>query len=90
MNTIPTAEKYMRSKGFLMSAVHSGKSGTILITDVMIEFAKLHTEEQKEIIKQNLEQNLMDTFGISLTDDFALEKTGNSIIDDAYPTTNIK
>jgi hypothetical protein len=55
----------------------------------MIEFTKLHVEAQKEAIKKDLETGL-ETFGISLVDDFKLEETGNCLIENAYPLENIK
>ena len=55
----------------------------------MIAFAKLHLEAQKAAIKKELEEGLA-TFGISLTDDFKLEQTGNNLIDEAYSLDNVK
>ena len=49
----------------------------------LILFAEHHLNKQKEEIKLALEKGL-ETFGISLTDDFLLEQTGNDIIDNAY------
>jgi hypothetical protein len=57
---------------------------------LMIEFAKLHVEAQKQAVKKDLEEGLNETYGIYLTDDFKLEQTGNDLIDSAYPLTNIK
>lgn len=54
----------------------------------MIEFAKLHVQAQREAIKEELSRGL-ETFDLSLTEDFLLETTGNSLIDDAYPVINI-
>ena len=56
---------------------------------IMIAFAKLHLEAQKAAIKKELEEGLA-TFGISLTDDFKLEQTGNNLIDEAYSLDNVK
>ena len=60
------------------------------VTSIMIEFAKLHVEAQKQAVKKDLEEGLNEAYGIYLTDDFKLEQTGNDLIDSAYPLTNIK
>jgi hypothetical protein len=82
MNKIPTAEE------FLVSKTGVGIKGWV--TEVMIEFAKLHLEAQKTAIKTAIEKPLEDNFDIYLTDDWAEEITGNSLIDDAYSPENIK
>jgi hypothetical protein len=74
MNKIPTAR-----------TLASGQAEA----ERMIEFAKLHCKAQQEAIKKELEEGL-ETFGISLTDDFKLEQTGNCLVENAYPLTNIK
>lgn len=57
--------------------------------DMLIEFTKLHVEAQKQAIKKELQEGL-ETFGISLTDDFKLETTGNNLIEISYSLENIK
>ena len=56
---------------------------------MMQTFTTLHCKAQKEAIRKELEEGL-ETFGISLTDDFKLEQTGNNLIDNAYPLDQIK
>jgi hypothetical protein len=93
MNKIPTAEDliFKMDKIFFMDSPDT--QGTAIdidsVKELMIEFAKLHVEQCKVIIKKELEEGL-DTFGISLTDDFKLEETGNSLINNSYPLENIK
>jgi len=78
---IPTAEELYFNQ--------FGRTPTWDETFVIKEFTKLHVEAQRKAIKKELEEGL-ETFGISLTDDFKLEQTGNSLIDDAYPLKNIR
>jgi C4-dicarboxylate-specific signal transduction histidine kinase len=84
MSKTPTAEELFEEyHGF--KADHSSND----ILQLMIEFAKLHLQAQKEAIRKELEEGL-ETFGVSLTDDFKLEQTGNNLLDNAYPLNNIK
>ena len=56
---------------------------------LMIEFARLHVEAQKKAIKLKI-QIFLEQQGMSLTDDWEFESTGNTVINEAYPLTNIK
>jgi hypothetical protein len=77
MEKLPTAEE------FLYSFDHNR------LPLIMIEFTKLHCEAQKEAIRKELEEGL-ETFGLSLTDDFKFEQTGNCLIDNSYSLDKIK
>ena len=81
-NKIPTAEEfYKQTTGCVMN--HKD------IKIAMIEFTKLHVEAQKEAIKLNI-KDFLETNGLYLSDDWELETTGNSVIDQAYSLENIK
>lgn len=87
-------EKMLTAKEFLEECswedeMHNGAYSGVT-PEHIIEFAKLHVKAAKEEIKKELEKALYDTFNISLTDDFKLESTGRSVIDNAYPEENIK
>lgn len=77
---LPTAEEFY-------TQMTTGK--IVSEETIMIEFTKLHLEAQREAIRKEIEEGL-ETFGYSLTDDFKLEQTGNELINNAYPLTNIK
>lgn len=79
---LPTAEEFLKDN---LSNPKKGWGEK----ERLIEFTKLHLEAQREAIKKELEEGL-ETFGVSLVDDFKLEQTGNSLIDDAYPLDLIK
>ncbi len=88
-SNIPTASeilsKYEVSDGDMILSTTMGN-----VEKALIEFAKLHCEAQRKAIKEQLEEALEDTFGLYLTDDFRLEQTGNTLIDEAYPLDKIK
>jgi hypothetical protein len=74
---IPTAEELFLSKN-LPKHYCGGEFGLYYIKKAMIEFAKLHVEEQKkDIIAELRREN---------TSDSHIE----SIVNNAYPLTNIK
>ena len=79
MNKILTVQEFLKEKSI----------DNTLVEELLIEFTKTHLQAQKEAIKKELEEGL-ETFGISLVDDFKLEQTGNCLIDNAYPLDNIK
>ena len=81
-NNLPTAEEFLTSKQYNWVE-------DINTTECMIEFAKLHVEAQKKAIKLKI-QIFLEQQGMSLTDDWELENTGNTVINEAYPLTNIK
>lgn len=91
MNKIPTAEEFLKSKDYNINNDRLLKDGlwTNDVLDDIIEFAKLHVEAQKEAIKLNI-KDFLETNGLYLSDDWELETTGNSVIDQAYPLENIK
>lgn len=78
MNKVLTAEEF-QEKGI----------DNKLVEELLIKFTKMHLQAQKEAIKKELEEGL-ETFGVSLVDDFKLEQTGNCLIDNAYSLDNIK
>ena len=88
---LPTAEEFLDNGDFHSHTDDSNDKVFYqnLVQEAMIEFAKLHVEAQREAIKKELEEGL-ETHGISLTDDFKFEQTGNCLIDNTYPLTNIK
>ncbi len=87
MKATPTAGEFL-----LIKAKHSFRTAEERMECNMIEFAKLHVEAQREAIKLKLEMSFDTTFqgSISLVDDFEFEQSGNDLIDNAYPLTNIK
>ena len=87
MDRIPYAEEFLENFQDLPRHIDEFESSDI--ARVMVAFTIRHCEAQKEVIKLELEKSLAQ-FGISLTDDFQLEQTGNSLIDNAYPLENIK
>jgi hypothetical protein len=83
MKQLPTAEEFIKTKpvngyGYLLDQ-----------KEALIEFARLHCEAQKKAIKLKNEV-FLEQQGVSLTDDWEFESTGNTVIDEAYPLENIK
>jgi hypothetical protein len=87
---VPTVEELLKDEPYTYDTQMRRETFTRdQVENFMLGFARLHAEVQREAIKKELEEGL-STFGISLVDDFKLEKTGNSLIDDAYPLDLIK
>jgi hypothetical protein len=89
MKQLPTAEEFLKSKGLFNDKSIRLQNMGMTSSETMIEFTRLHCEAQKKAIKLKI-QIFLEQQGMSLIDDWEFESTGNTVINEAYPLTNIK
>jgi predicted metal-dependent hydrolase len=88
-NILSDVDLFKSAEEFIKTKPVNGYGYLLDQKETMIEFAILHCEAQKKAIKLKIEV-FLEQQGMSLTDDWELESTGNTVIDEAYPLTNIK